>query len=251
MNRYYRLVDTLTPADLQAAARKYLVDDSMVVTTLSHEALPAGIETLPKLASMARPAGDAKFDVLVQKIGAAADPLQAAVRAGSAHDPAGKEGLAALTAAMVASRRLERAQDRRGDQGPVPDGRQLQRAGRQGNDHLHRHHPQGQLEPVPRHRPAELLSPGFREEDFRRLKDAQKNALLLDLKDNNEEEFGKERLQTNVFAGTPYGHPVLGTVKGIESITLDDVKAFYRQAYTQGALHVGISGDVSDAMTAR
>lgn len=46
-----------------------------------------------------------------------------------------------------------------------------------------------------------------------------KNALLLDLKDNNEEEFAKERLQTNVYAGTPYGHPVLGTVAGIDAIT--------------------------------
>jgi zinc protease len=95
-----------------------------------------------------------------------------------------------------------------------------------------------------------LLDPGFREEDFRRVKDAQKNALVLDLKDNNEEEFGKERLQANVYAGSGYGHPVLGTVKGIESITLDDVKAFYRQAYTQGAVRVGISGDVSDSMIA-
>ncbi len=95
-----------------------------------------------------------------------------------------------------------------------------------------------------------LLSPGFRDEDFRRLKDSLKNALQVDLKDNNEEEFGKERLQVNVFAGTPYGHPVLGTARGIEAITLDDVKAFYKQAYTQGAVKVGISGDVSDAMLA-
>ncbi len=95
-----------------------------------------------------------------------------------------------------------------------------------------------------------LLSPGFREEDFRRLKDSLKNSLQVDLKDNNEEELGKERLQTNVFAGTAYGHPVLGTAKGIESITLDDVKDFYKKAYTQGAVKVGISGDVSDAMVA-
>jgi predicted Zn-dependent peptidase len=80
----------------------------------------------------------------------------------------------------------------------------------------------------------QLLSPGFREDDFRRLKDAQKNALLLDLKDNNEEEFGKERLQANVYAGSGYGHPVLGTVKGIDNIRLDDVKAFWKNAYTQG-----------------
>jgi zinc protease len=95
-----------------------------------------------------------------------------------------------------------------------------------------------------------LLTPGFREEDFRRLKDAQRNALQTDLKDNNEEELGKERLQTNVYAGTPYGHPVLGTVRGLEAITLDDVRKFYRDAYTRGAVRIGISGDVSDDMVA-
>ena len=46
---------------------------------------------------------------------------------------------------------------------------------------------------------------------------------------NNEEELGKERLQALVFAGTPYGHPVLGTVAGIDAITLDDVKDFVRR----------------------
>ena len=95
-----------------------------------------------------------------------------------------------------------------------------------------------------------LLSPGFREEDFRRLKDAQKNALILDLKGNNEEEFAKERLQGNVFKGTGYAHPSLGTVKGIEAITLDDVKTFWKTAYTQGALRLGIAGGISDEMIA-
>ncbi len=56
-----------------------------------------------------------------------------------------------------------------------------------------------------------LTEPGFREEDFARLKDAQLNALVQDLRSNNDEELGKERLQQDVFAGTPYGHPALGT----------------------------------------
>ena len=82
----------------------------------------------------------------------------------------------------------------------------------------------------------QLAEPGFREEDFRRLKDQQKNALVEDLRTNNEEELGKERLQALVFAGTPYGHPVLGTVAGIEAITLDDVKDFVRDGlHARGA----------------
>lgn len=250
LNRYYRVVDSLTPADLQAAARKYLVDDAMVVTTLSHEALPRGIEQLPKLASVAPKAADAKFDVLVQKSALPQIRFKLLFSAGSAHDPKGKEGLAALTAAMVAS---SGSRERKIDEvtralfpmaGSFTEQTDKEMTTFTGT--IHKDNWDGFLGiamPL-------LLEPGFREEDFRRLKDAQRNALTLDLKDNNEEEFGKERLQANVFAGTGYGHPVLGTVKGIEAITLDDVKAFYRQAYVRGALKVGISGDVSDAMLA-
>ena len=72
----------------------------------------------------------------------------------------------------------------------------------------------------------------------------------MDLKANNEEEFGKERLQGLVFKDTAYAHPALGTVKGIEAITLDDVKDFWKKAYTQGALRIGLAGAVSDEMQA-
>ena len=250
LNRYYRVVDSLTPADLQAAARKYLVDESMVVTTLSHEALPEAIKSLPKLASFAPKAGEARFDVLVQKSALPQIRFKLLFAAGSAHDPTGKEGLAALTAAMVASsgsreRKIDEVTKAlfplAGSFSEQTDKEMTTFSGSTHKDNWDQY--LGIALPL-------LVDPGFREEDFRRLKDAQKNALVLDLKDNNEEEFGKERLQANVFAGTPYGHPVLGTVKGIESITLDDVKNFYRQAYTQGAVRVGISGDVSDAMVA-
>ncbi len=88
----------------------------------------------------------------------------------------------------------------------------------------------------------QLVDPGFREEDFKRLKDQQRNALTQNLRSFNEEELGKERLQEDVFAGTPYGHTVLGTVAGLNAITLDDVKAFAKSAYTRAALIAGISG---------
>jgi zinc protease len=252
LNNYYRVVDSLSPADLQAAARKYLVDDAMVVTTLSHEALPADIQTLPKLAQIAQKnvAGDATFDVLVQKSALPQIRFKLLFAAGSAHDPKGKEGLAALTAAMVAAagsreRKIDEVTKAlfplAGSFSEQTDKEMTTFTGSTHKDNWDQF--MGIAMPL-------LVDPGFREEDFRRLKDAQKNALVLDLKDNNEEEFGKERLQANVFAGSPYGHPVLGTVKGIESITLDDVKNFYRQAYTQGAVRVGISGDVSDKMVA-
>jgi zinc protease len=250
INQYFRLFDSLTPADLQAAARKYLVDEAMVVTTLSHDALAPEMATLPTLASFATPATGAPVEILVQKSTLPQVRFKLVFAAGSAHDPKGKEGLAMLTANMVASagsseRKIdELTKDLFPMAGSFDEMIDKEMTTFTGSIHKDKWD-EYMAVAMPM-----LLSPGFREEDFRRLKDAQLNALRTDLKDNNEEEFAKERLQTNVFAGSAYDHPVLGTVKGIESITLDDVRAFYRQAYTQGAIRVGISGDVSDAMTA-
>jgi zinc protease len=251
LNDYYRVVDSLTPADLLAAAKKYLTDDGMVVTTLSNGALPSDIATLPKLASFgAGAAAPAKFDVLVQKSKLPQIRFKLLFSAGSAHDPKGKEGLAALTASMVAD---AGSTDMKYDEitkalfplaASFSDQVDKEMTTFTGSIH------KDNWDKFTAIALPMLLSPGFREEDFRRVKDAQKNALTVDLRDNNEEELGKERLQTNVFAGTRYDHPVLGTVKGIDSITLDDVKAFWKQAYTQGNVRVGISGDVSDAMVA-
>ena len=250
LNQYARTIDALTPGDLLAAARKYLVDDGMVVTTLSNGALPAAIATLPKLASFEQPAGAAKFDILVQKSALPQIRFKLLFAAGSAHDPKGKEGLAALTAMMIGSagsseRKIDEVNKAlfpfAGSFNEQTDKEMTTFTGSIHKDNWSRY-----LDiAMPM-----LLAPGFRDDDFRRLKDALRNALQVDLKDNNEEEFGKERLQTNVFAGTPYGHPVLGTAKGIDAITLDDVKNFYRSAYTQGAVKVGMSGDVSEAMIA-
>jgi len=250
LNQYYRLLDSLTPADLQAAARKYLTDERLVVTTLSNQAMPAGIATTPALASLLPAAPTAKFEVLVQKSALPQIRYKLLFTVGSAQDPQGKEGLAALTAAMVASGGSGQRKIDEINQALFPlAGSFSQQTDKEmttftGSIHKDNWAQFNQIA-LP-----QLLSPGFREDDFRRLKDGQKNALLLDLKDNNEEEFAKERLQTNVYAGTPYGHPVLGTLAGIEAITLDDVKQFWKSAYAQGAVKVGISGDVSDAMTA-
>ena len=95
----------------------------------------------------------------------------------------------------------------------------------------------------------QLARPGFRDEDFSRLKDAQLNALVQDLRSNNEEELGKERLQTNIFRGTPYGHVALGTVgRASTPITLDDVKQFAKTHTREANLTIGMSGDAPDDM---
>ena len=47
-------------------------------------------------------------------------------------------------------------------------------------------------------------------------------------------------------AARPYGHPALGTIAGIEAITLDDVRRFAQTSYTQANLRIGINGDAPD-----
>src|SRR5207245_4843365 len=53
VNNFYRTLESLTPADLQSAARKYFDDRGLIVTTLSKDPLPAAIERAPSLASLA------------------------------------------------------------------------------------------------------------------------------------------------------------------------------------------------------
>ena len=87
-----------------------------------------------------------------------------------------------------------------------------------------------------------LLDPGWREEDFRRLKDQAINAIRVGLRGNNDEELGKEVLYETIYRGTPYEHYNGGTVSSLEKITLDDCKAFYRSQYTQSNLYLGVTG---------
>ncbi len=251
LNNVFRVYESLTPADVDAAAQKYFVDAGLVVTTLSQEQLPDGIDRLPALASFvpAAAALDAK-QFTVQKTELPQLRIKLLFDIGSAYDPQGKEGLAALTAAMIAEAgsKAMRIDEINKALYPIAGSfaAQVDKEMTTFTMSVHRDN----WEPFSGVVLPQLLDPGFRQEDFDRLKSNQLNALTIDLRSNNEEELGKEWLQNRIFAGTPYGHAVLGTVEGINSITLEDVKAFAKQHYTTGNLAVGINGGVTDAVTA-
>jgi zinc protease len=249
-NAYYRRIAALQPDDLLRVARRYVTDAGLVVTTLSSEPLPAGIERAPALASLAPAAAQPEVDVpvVVQRSALPQVEVKLLFDAGSARDPAGKEGLAALAADMIADAgsRAMRIDEIQKALHPI--------AGTftAGVDK--------ELTTFTGRFPAEawrrflevalpmLAEPGFREEDFRRVKDAHLAALVQDLRANNDEELAKERLQANVFAGTPYGHPVQGTVAGIQAVTLDEVKAFVGRYLVQANLTAGVSGALPEGL---
>ena len=170
---------------------------------------------------------------------------------GSAHDPKGKEGLAALSAAMIsdAGSRAMKYDEIKKALFPMAGSfsSQADKEMTTFTGVIHKDNAGAFLDiALP-----QLMEPGFREEDFKRLKDAQLTALKDDLKSGNDEELGKERLQADLFAGTPYGHPALGTIAGIESLTLDDVTSFVRDQDTRAHLRLGRSGAVPAEIEAR
>ncbi|HSE63589.1 MAG TPA: pitrilysin family protein [Thermoanaerobaculia bacterium] len=254
LNSLFRVYQSLTPDDLLAAARRYFTDNRLVVTTLSKDPMPAAVQTLPTLAAVAPPsaaAGKADVPIVLQKTVLPQTNFKLLFAVGSAHDPAGKEGLAALSAAMVAEAgsREMRIDEIQRALFPMAGSftAQVDKEMTTFTGSIHRDNWKAFLDVVL----PQLLEPGLREDDFQRLKDAQLNALKEDLRSNNEEELGKERLQTNLFAGTPYGHPAVGTVAGIGAITLDDVRKFISSAYSRANLTLGAAGDLPEEMLAR
>ena len=242
LRRLHRTLAAVTPDDVRRAARTWVTDAGLVVTTLSREPLPAGIERPPPLASLAPAPAEADVPVVRVESSLPVVTLKLLFQAGSARDPAGKEGLAALAADLLAgggSRRL-RIDEIRAALHPLAatfsadvDKELVTLTGT---------FPREGWERFADVALPQLVEPGFREEDFRRVRAEHLAALVQDLRESNEEELAKERLQANVFAGTPYGHPALGTVAGLEAVTLDDVRAFVRDRYVQADVVVGIGG---------
>ncbi|HVS17970.1 MAG TPA: pitrilysin family protein [Planctomycetota bacterium] len=255
LNTLFRLYESLTPDDLLAACREYLTDERMVVTTLSHAALPAGIDSTPSLASFA-PTDEvtgaaAKVPFVVLRSPNQQLSVKFLFELGSADDPEGKLGLAALAADMVADAGSASMTYDEITEAlfPVAGGfsAQVDKEMTVFNGSIHKDN----LEVWMQTALEQLLHPGLREEDFTRVKEAHQNALVQDLRANNDEALGMHMLQAEVYAGTPYAHPPQGAVAGLESITLDDVRAFIEANYTLANLEVGLAGDVDEALEQR
>ncbi|MFN2482364.1 MAG: M16 family metallopeptidase [Pyrinomonadaceae bacterium] len=161
---------------------------------------------------------------------------------GSAADPAGKEGLANLTASMLSdggSRLMSYDQITEAFY-PMAAGFSSQVDKEMtvftGTTHVDNH---SRYYAIIRQM---LLDPGFREDDFARVKTDAVNYLKVSLRQSNDEELGKEALYNIIYAGHPYGHHNAGRVSALESITLQDVRDFYRANYTRATFVLGLAG---------
>jgi zinc protease len=244
-NNLFRLYDAVTPEDCLAAAEKYYRDERLVVSTLSHEPMAPEIATQPPLASFRVGPPKRTSAPVVELVNPSRQlTFKLQFLAGSADDPQGREGLAAVSAAMIAD---AGSSEMKIDEiqkvlFPIAGGFSgfVDRETTTFNGSIHADNLGLYFDTVL----PQLLSPGWREEDFTRVKQQVRNALVQDLRTNNDEELGKEALQSALFAGSGYGHPSQGTVEGIDAITLDDVKQFVATRYTQASLVIGIAGSL-------
>jgi zinc protease len=162
--------------------------------------------------------------------------------AGSALDPKGKEGVAALTASMISdggSRAMSYEQISAAMYpmatgfGSQVDKEMTVFAGTTHLDNLQKYY--GIISGM-------LLDPGFRDDDFNRLRTDAINFLKESLRGNNDEELGKEALYVAIYNGHAYGHQNVGTVESLEKLTVEDLKKFYRDNYTQANFVLALAG---------
>jgi zinc protease len=171
---------------------------------------------------------------------------------GSAYDPKDKEGLASLTAAMLAEggSRTRTYAEITDAMYPMATSFQWQVDKEMtvfsGSTHL------DNLDKYYALIREMLLDPGFRDDDFKRLKEDAINYLKTSLRGGNDEELGKEVLYTMIYPDTHvYGHENRGAVSALEKMTIKDVRDFYQKNFTQANLVVGLAGGYPEKFPAQ
>ncbi len=167
---------------------------------------------------------------------------------GSVDDPKGQEGLTDLTAAVLTEGGTQSLSSAELLQALFPMAAELDAfttkefttfSGRVHKDHLTRF-----LDIFT----DVLLQPRFSPQEFERLRTRALSDVRNGLRSENDELLGKVALDALLFEGHPYAHYVGGTVKGLESLTLEDVKAHAARVFTQDRLVIGLAGPVDEAL---
>ena len=170
---------------------------------------------------------------------------------GSIDDPAGKEGLNAVTAFTIGQggtrdltyrEVIDRLYPMAAAVGAQPDREVTTFLGQAHRDHLDEFYALFT---------DTLLAPRFDAADFNRARDLLVTSIETTLRSNDDEELGKEALNLILYGNHPYGRPDAGTVQGLKGITLDDVRGHYRRCFTRGNVRAGIAGGYTVGLVER
>ena len=87
-----------------------------------------------------------------------------------------------------------------------------------------------------------LLHPRLADEDFRRVRTQTVSALTQELRGADDEALSREFVQSLVYANHPYGHPALGTERGLAASTPDEARAMRGRVLCRDRVMVGLAG---------
>ncbi len=167
---------------------------------------------------------------------------------GSQDDPAGKEGLASITAEMLTDAStlknnydqiLQKLYPMAAGYGAQVDKEVTVISGRVHKDNWEKYY---------KLLKEAVLQPAFKEDDFSRIKNQTLNYLENTLRYSSDEELGKQVLNRIIFQGTAYGHPEAGLIESVKNLTVEDARAFYKKYFTRDNLTIGLGGAINDAL---
>ncbi|MCY2961637.1 MAG: pitrilysin family protein [Planctomycetota bacterium] len=256
----YETLAAVTPEDVRLAAARWLVREGATVATLHtrDQVVPeSASKTTPKpladagAARPVEPIAKATGERLAQQpvlLPIPEDPtvsIQLWIQCGSQDDPPGKEGLAALTAAMVSE-----ASTRQRSYDEVLRALFPMSASYSATTDRDMTIVGGLVHRDLADRFARLVceavaEPAFKTEDFERLRAGAISSIENDLRFASGEELGKATLMERVFRGTRYAHVEAGNVAALKALTLDDVKSFHATHWTRKNIVVGLGGGYS------
>ncbi|MEP1742658.1 MAG: pitrilysin family protein [Kangiellaceae bacterium] len=255
LNRLYQTFETITADDIQKYANQYFIDSNLTMITMSPKAKLEGFEgkvTINRDAKTTKTASQ-KSSVKTLLMPGKADLIDISwwFNTGTAVDPTDKKGLATLTAMMVSNggSQAQTVTEIQRAMYPLAAGfsAQVDKEILVFRGNVHRDNLAKWYDIVSQ----QLLTPGWREDDFQRIKDQLVNQIENSLKSSNDEELGKEVLYEALYPNHPYGSLNAGHVSDIKKLTIDDVKSFYQKNLTQNNLTVAIAGNYDDKFKQR
>ena len=180
--------------------------------------------------------------------GTAAVAISVAFYSGSADDPPGKEGLTALTANLIAEggsaslsypELLKALYPMAASVEAYADREQTVFSVLVHKDHV------AKLVPI---LADVIVHPRLPEGDLGRLRQSALNSIEKRLRTTDDENLGKALLGSMMYpAGHPYHHPVVGTVEGLKSITLEDVQTHAKTVFGKKRMVIGLGGAIDAA----
>ncbi|MGB7995790.1 MAG: pitrilysin family protein [Photobacterium halotolerans] len=170
--------------------------------------------------------------------------VQLVLPAGRRYEPVGKEGLAELTAAMLAEDSKRHSSEDLVSRLDTLGSTVTFSSGMYGTvvsvTTLKKH-----LNETLAIMQERLFEPAFNEEDFTRVKQQALEGLVYD--HQRPSWLVSQATREVLYGNTVFGRPSDGTLASVQSMTLADVKAFYQRFYTPNGAQLAVVGDVQPA----